>query len=108
VPLAYIDTHAHLDDEQFQTDLPAVIERAATAGVGRIVTIATTASSSRACTDLAAAHPELRATVGIQPNHVAQAAKPVWIATGTIRHFHNRKITSRVIWNWPGAKVWRW
>jgi TatD DNase family protein len=78
VPLATIDTHAHLDDEQFQTDLPAVIDRAVAAGVGRIITIATTASSSRACTALAAAHPELRATVGIQPNHVAQAGTSDW------------------------------
>jgi TatD DNase family protein len=78
VPLAYIDTHAHLDDEQFQGDLPNVIVRAVAAGVGRIITIATTGTSSAASVALAAAHPELRATVGIQPNNVAQAAPTDW------------------------------
>jgi TatD DNase family protein len=78
VPLAYIDTHAHLDDEQFQTDLPTVIERAAAAGVGRIVTIATTGPTSVACVSLAAKHPQLRATVGMQPNNLAEAAPADW------------------------------
>jgi TatD DNase family protein len=78
VPLEYIDTHAHLDDEQFQSDLPEVIDRAAAASVYRIVTIATTGPSSKACVSLAASHPQLRATVGIQPNQVAQAAPTDW------------------------------
>ena len=73
-----IDTHAHLDDERFHEDLPAVLERAAGAGVGPIVTIATTAPSSAACVALAAQHPALFATVGIQPNHVAEAAPQAW------------------------------
>jgi TatD DNase family protein len=73
-----IDTHAHLDDERFQTDLPEVLERAAAAGVRRIVTIAVDAPSSAAAVALAARHAALSATVGIQPNHVAQAASDAW------------------------------
>jgi TatD DNase family protein len=73
-----IDTHAHLDDEQFQGDLPAVLQRAAAAGIGKVITIATTAASSAACVDLAARYPMLAATVGIQPNHVAQAGPGDW------------------------------
>src|SRR5438445_10446303 len=76
--LELIDTHAHLDDEQFQQDLPAVLERAAAAGVGRIVTVATTALSSRVCVDLAQRYPALVASIGIQPNHVAQAGPEDW------------------------------
>jgi TatD DNase family protein len=75
---ALIDTHAHLDDEKFHNDLPAVLQRAAAAGVCRVVTIATTAPSSAACVALAAQHPLLAATVGIQPNHVAEAAAGAW------------------------------
>ncbi|HEY1860787.1 MAG TPA: TatD family hydrolase [Gemmataceae bacterium] len=78
MPLELIDTHAHLDDDGFSEDLPAALERARSAGVTTILTIATTAPSSSACVALAEAHPMLRATVGIQPNHVAQAAVEAW------------------------------
>jgi TatD DNase family protein len=78
MPPELIDTHAHLDDERFGPDLPAVLDRAAAAGVVRVVTIATTAPSSAACVALAAAHAPLLATVGIQPNHVAEAAPGAW------------------------------
>jgi TatD DNase family protein len=78
VPLELIDSHAHLDDEKFRDDLPAVLERAAAAGVVRVVTIATTAASSAASVDLVARHPLLVATVGIQPNHVAESAPGDW------------------------------
>src|SRR5262249_38164404 len=43
-----------------------------------IVTIATTAPSSAACVALAARYSCLFATVGIQPNHVAEAAPDAW------------------------------
>lgn len=73
-----IDTHAHLDDGQFQGDLPAVLERAAAAGVDRMVAVATTAQSSHACLALARQHAGLRASVGIHPNHAVQAAADAW------------------------------
>jgi TatD DNase family protein len=73
-----IDTHAHLDDEKFQADLPAVLDRARAAGLVRVVAVATTAPSSQACVDLAGKHALARATVGIQPNNVAQAARDDW------------------------------
>jgi TatD DNase family protein len=72
------DTHAHLDDEQFQNDLPELLARASAAGVRQIVTIATTAPSTIACVALADKHPELLATAGIQPNHVAGEAANAW------------------------------
>jgi TatD DNase family protein len=78
VAVAYIDTHAHLDDEQFRDDLPAVLERAASAGVSRIVTIATTAASSAATVALAGRHAALFATVGLQPNQLAQEPPHAW------------------------------
>jgi TatD DNase family protein len=78
MPPELIDTHAHLDDEQFQADLPEVLRRAAAAGVGPVVTVATTAPSSAVCVALAAQHPALVASVGIQPNHVAEAAPAAW------------------------------
>jgi TatD DNase family protein len=44
----------------------------------RVVAVATTGPSSEACANLASQHALLRATVGIQPNHVAQAAADDW------------------------------
>jgi TatD DNase family protein len=75
-----IDTHAHLDDERFAQDLPEVLQRAMAAGVVRVIAIATTAPSSAACVALAQRHELLAATVGIQPNHVGQAAAGDWDA----------------------------
>jgi TatD DNase family protein len=77
-PLEWIDTHAHLDDERFHADLPAVLARAAQAGLQRIVVVATTAPSSFGCVQLATQHAILRATIGIQPNHVAEAKPTAW------------------------------
>src|SRR5262245_44937591 len=73
-----IDTHAHLDDERFVSDLPDVLTRAAEAGVERIVAVATTAQSSRACVQLAAMYPLLAASAGIHPNHYAEAQPGDW------------------------------
>ncbi len=75
---ALTDTHAHLDDPQFAADLPAVLDRARAAGVGTIITIATTAASSTASLALAARHPSLFATAGIHPNSAAAAAAGDW------------------------------
>ncbi len=74
-----IDTHAHLDDERFDADRPEVLDRARAAGVGTILVIATTAATSVRCVELATHYPEqLHATVGIQPNHVAEAEADAW------------------------------
>jgi TatD DNase family protein len=76
VPL--IDTHAHLDDEQFSNDLAEVVRRAADAGLSHIVTIATTAASSRRSIALAGQYPLLWASVGIHPNNAAEAGPGDW------------------------------
>ena len=65
-----IDSHAHLTDERFADDLDTTIERAAAAGVQRIVTIGSDVEDSRAAVALAERKPEVYATVGIHP-HVA-------------------------------------
>jgi TatD DNase family protein len=75
-----IDTHAHLDQDDFNADRGALLERAEAAGVTRIITVGTTAASSRLCVELAARHALLRAAVGIQPNYCAQAAAGDWDA----------------------------
>src|SRR5262245_31067594 len=74
------DTHAHLTDERFRDDLPAVLERAAAAEVMRVVCVATTAADSRECVTLAGRFPSVSASVGIQPNHVTEASPDDWNA----------------------------
>jgi TatD DNase family protein len=73
-----IDTHAHLDAEQFADELPAVLARARVAGVVQVVAVATTAASTRACLALAGQHPGLFPTVGIHPNNIAQEPPGAW------------------------------
>jgi TatD DNase family protein len=73
-----IDTHAHLDDEQFADDLPAVLDRARAAGVETIIAIATSAPSSVLSTTLAARHPQLFATAGTHPNNIMEASPTAW------------------------------
>src|ERR1043165_4887936 len=78
MPLEWIDTHAHLDDGRVDSDPSAVIERAAASGLSRVVVIATTAADSRRCVELAATHSMLRATVGLQPNNLAEEPATAW------------------------------
>lgn len=64
----FVDTHAHLTDALFDGDRGEVIERAAEAGVDRILTVATDLASSIECVELAARHSGVEAAVGIHPS----------------------------------------
>lgn len=63
-----IDTHAHLNDSQFESDLDDVITRAGSAGVERIIVCGYDMPSSRLAVDLADKHESIFATVGIHPH----------------------------------------
>ncbi len=73
-----VDTHAHLADERFQEELPALIERARAVGVEQLITIGTTADDSEACVAIAAAYPNVFASIGIHPNNAAEAGPRDW------------------------------
>lgn len=74
----YCDTHAHLDDEQFDANRDEVVERAAAAGVVTMVTVGTTLASSQTCVRLAQQYRGVFAAIGIQPNYAKQAAAGDW------------------------------
>ena len=74
-----IDTHAHLDFNQFDDDRDAVLARAWQAGVAAIVTIGTDLKTSRAAVALAEAHERILATVGFHP-HDAKSANAAALA----------------------------
>jgi TatD DNase family protein len=69
----FYDTHAHLDYPDFAGDLPQVIERAAAAGITRIITIGTDLESSRRAIKLAEQFPAVFAAVGWHPSHAPEA-----------------------------------
>ena len=68
-----IDTHAHLDacDE----DAAALVDRAATAGVDRIVSIGAGIESCRATLAIADAHEAVYAAVGIDPHKAGDGGR---------------------------------
>jgi len=73
-----IDTHTHLDQEEFDETRDEVVERARAAGVETIIAVGTTAAASRKCIELAARYSGVYAAVGIQPNYVAESSPGDW------------------------------
>jgi TatD DNase family protein len=70
-----VDTHCHLDNDQFDTDREAVIERARAAGVERMMAIGTGEGPPdlEAAIRLADRYPFIYATVGIHPHDASKA-----------------------------------
>jgi TatD DNase family protein len=76
--MPFFDTHAHLDQQEFDADRTAVIERASQAGVQWILSVGIDLASSRRAVRLAEEHAEIFAAVGIHPNSAAQAEPSDW------------------------------
>ena len=72
------DTHAHLDQPEFDVDRADVLRRAQEAGVANLIAIGTTVETSAVCIRLAAEHPGVFAAVGMQPNYIAEAKPGDW------------------------------
>lgn len=73
-----LDTHAHLDDEQFNLDRDEVIQRAGKAGIKNIINIGCSESSSRNAVDLASKYPFIYAAVGIHPHDAKDCTEKTW------------------------------
>jgi TatD DNase family protein len=74
-----IDTHCHLNFDSYDQDRDAVIERAAAAGVTRVINPAVDLESSEAAVRLAGQYPGIYAAVGVHPNSSADFDEN-WIA----------------------------
>ena len=74
--MTLVDSHCHLDDEQFAADFEAVLERARAAGVERMLAIGTGQGPPdlEAAVRLAEANPCFYATAGVHPHDAAKAA----------------------------------
>ena len=73
-----VDTHCHLDDEQFDDIRDEVVQRAQGANVTTIVAIGTTAASSQKCIEIATRYELVHAAVGLQPNYCGEAKPGDW------------------------------
>ena len=70
-----VDTHAHLDCDEFENDRGKVVSRSLAAGVGQIITVGIDLDSSRKAIALAEQNPCIRAAVGIHPHEAARASR---------------------------------
>ncbi len=66
-----VDSHCHLDFDAFEEDRAEALERAAAAGVGRVVTICTRLTEFERVRALARDHGNVDCSVGIHPHNVA-------------------------------------
>jgi len=74
-----IDSHCHLDMDEFAADSDDVLARAAAAGVSAMITIGAGGplEANERAVALAAAHAPLYATVGVHPHEASLATDPV-------------------------------
>lgn len=70
--MSLIDTHVHVHSDRFNADRDAVLERAAEAGVRRMINIGYDLPSSRASVAIAEQHDRIFATAGIQPHYALE------------------------------------
>jgi TatD DNase family protein len=70
-----VDTHAHLDDRQFNEDRAVAIQRSFAADVRCIITVGTDLDSSRAAAALAQKHASVYAAVGVHPHDATQVGR---------------------------------
>lgn len=66
-----VDSHCHLDFPDLQNRLPAVLDAASAAGIGRMVTISTFVSRHDTYRELAEAHEAVFFTIGTHPHNAA-------------------------------------
>lgn len=70
--LRLFDSHLHLTDERFGGDLDEVLARAASAGVGRMVTIGTSPEDAGAAAALAESREGVWHTAGLHPHEASR------------------------------------
>lgn len=66
-----IDTHAHLDMEDFEKDRQHVLARALRAGVSHVISIGVDLASSKKAIEIAGKNDFVSATVGCHPHHAS-------------------------------------
>ncbi len=70
----FIDSHAHLDMPQFEDDLSEILQRSRQHAVEAIITVGTNLKQSQRAVEIARAHREVFATVGIHPHDAGECS----------------------------------
>lgn len=80
--LPIVDSHCHLDFEDFRDDQPAILERARKAGIVAMVCVGSGGdlSTARRAVELAEKEPDVFAAVGIHPHDAAKITPDMWPA----------------------------
>jgi TatD DNase family protein len=86
-----IDSHAHLEMKEFDSDREEVIKRAGNEGVDFIVTVGTNLKLSQKAVALAGKYENIYATVGVHPHDVAHTDENTWGSLTELVHT-NREI----------------
>ncbi|MCH7912293.1 MAG: TatD family hydrolase, partial [Deltaproteobacteria bacterium] len=75
--VSLVDTHAHIQAEEFASDIDQILERARGAGVDKIIVVggAGELSTNDAGLELARRSPWLFATVGMHPHDARQVSE---------------------------------
>src|SRR3990172_1270838 len=74
-PLSLVDSHAHLDASDFDSDREQVLQRARVAGVSAILAIAGNPGALDSGVALAAGHDGIYAAAGIHPHEAKLATR---------------------------------
>src|SRR3546814_9333874 len=70
-----VDSHCHLDFDDFADDLDEDVVRAAEAGVGTMVTICTRLTALDRVLSIAERYPSVWCALGIHPHNVAETGR---------------------------------
>lgn len=63
-----IDTHAHLDDKQFQDDINETVNRATDSGISKIITVSSTPGSIQRTLEITDNFPNIYGAAGLHPH----------------------------------------
>ncbi|PKN51035.1 MAG: hydrolase TatD [Deltaproteobacteria bacterium HGW-Deltaproteobacteria-13] len=89
-----IDSHAHLEMKEFDSDREEVIKRAGSEGVDFIVTVGTNLKLSLKAVALADQYENIYATVGVHPHDAAKTEKNTLEALKELAGAHRQKVVA--------------
>ncbi len=90
-----IDTHCHLTFKVFKKDVGGVLERAATVGVEKMLTVGTHLGNSAEAVGLALEHKNVLAAVGVHPHHVFEFYQKFILANPEANSDRHQEVASQ-------------